>query len=406
LTSMYLTSWGCRVDDLANKVIGYTGDGRCACLLLNVLCWYKAESPPPRRALTTTPPPMAGSWPSDAPCKPSFMVIGTPKSGSSTLYTMLASHDRVQAPARKELCFFSSFKRSRDRGHQTTATDWSLYVKALSAKGSCRGARPFAFEACPFYFGEASAAAAVHSSFPALRAVALLRNPTDRALSEFNAQIRANLVAESQANAGGMLAAFRQMVAMVSTGRRSMEDGDVRMLTQGVYIHGAHAWERQFGGALFVLQTEEVFGRAEVAEAATRRLLAFLGIGGHLPANVVENRNLFKRAASTPQLNSLLDRFYAPYNEQLYAWAQRRGSRLQRWPNATTVVTGRAALGAPRPCNGSRASSGDRYADHVLRFAPANSPARKALCGGQAAGRQLREGRAWQRPAVRLKRES
>ena len=181
------------------------------------------------------------SWPAGQPCKPSFMVIGAPKSGSTSLFSYLQAHPQVHQPARKELCYFSDFKRHLTNYRSPTATSWPNYVAAFSGhaalqhsirqtrrgrrskgegKGEGKGAGKgegkneskgrrwwhgrrlssgghpnvpgsaqceelgkLAFEGCPFYLGEHRAAVRLHAVFPSLRVIAILRNPRERTVS-------------------------------------------------------------------------------------------------------------------------------------------------------------------------------------------------------------------------------
>ena len=51
-------------------------------------------------------PTVVQTWAPTTPCKPSFMVIGGPKCGSTSLFEYLEAHPQVHRPAQKELCFF------------------------------------------------------------------------------------------------------------------------------------------------------------------------------------------------------------------------------------------------------------------------------------------------------------
>ena len=64
------------------------------------------------------------------------MVIGAPKCGSTSLFSYLEAHPQVHKPARKELCFFSEFKRHLQR-YRTglPTTSWQLYQAAFAGVG-------------------------------------------------------------------------------------------------------------------------------------------------------------------------------------------------------------------------------------------------------------------------------
>ena len=57
-----------------------------------------------RRAAVDNPA-VPHEWAPTVPCKPSFMLIGGPKCGSTSLFQYLEAHPQVHHPAQKELCF-------------------------------------------------------------------------------------------------------------------------------------------------------------------------------------------------------------------------------------------------------------------------------------------------------------
>jgi hypothetical protein len=78
-------------------------------------------------------------WAPTVPCKPSFMVIGGPKCGSTSLFEYLEAHPQVHRPAEKELCFFSEFKRHLRRYQPgIPTTSWPLYQAAFAGKSALR----------------------------------------------------------------------------------------------------------------------------------------------------------------------------------------------------------------------------------------------------------------------------
>ena len=317
------------------------------------------------------------TWPAELPCKPSFMVIGAPKCGSTSLFHYLAEHPQVQQPGVKELCYFSDFKRHLQRYRATPAMSWEQYTAGFAGAeslrlakarmlpgrrrarhllfggglrrraaahhqagvGSCEVEGKQAFEGCPFYLGEVRAPVRLRTTFPGLRVVAVLRNPWARTLSAFHDYIRNGRISESAHNSEGMERLIVQKVQLVRSGQRTMEDFDVRILTSGVYIHGLRAWGRHWPASdLLVVRSEDMF---DDAAAVLSRLESFLRLPHFvLPAERirVHNRNAMLRSPPSRKLNETLDAFFAPYNEELYAWAAGRGAPFARWENATSLM--------------------------------------------------------------------
>jgi hypothetical protein len=126
-------------------------------------------------------------------------------------------------------------------------------------------------------------------------------------------------------------------IGLLRRGERSLEDFDARILTSAVYIHGLSEWGRIWPAAqLFVFQSESMF---EDAEGVLHRVQDFLGLTRAIPPSAcshVHNKNTQPlKARASPELNAILDAFFAPYNEQFYAWMRVRNFPFERWPNAT-----------------------------------------------------------------------
>lgn len=84
-------------------------------------------------------PTVVQTWAPTTPCKPSFMVIGGPKCGSTSLFEYLEAHPQVHRPAQKELCFFSEFKRHLRRYQPgLPTTSWPLYQAAFAGRSALR----------------------------------------------------------------------------------------------------------------------------------------------------------------------------------------------------------------------------------------------------------------------------
>jgi hypothetical protein len=104
---------------------------------------------------------------------PDFLVLGAPKSGTTSLAAWLGAHRDVYVPPQKELHFFSR------EDHWSNGTQW--YRQALSD-----GGQRLVGEATPNYLGHEAAAARIAATVPKARLIALLREPVDRAWSHYS----------------------------------------------------------------------------------------------------------------------------------------------------------------------------------------------------------------------------
>ncbi|MBN1673868.1 MAG: sulfotransferase [Kiritimatiellae bacterium] len=103
---------------------------------------------------------------------PNFLLVGAPKSGSTSLYEHLASHPDVYMCPIKEPCFFND-------GMPEIARTVSEYEALFAGRRNERAVG----EASTSYLADPAAAERIKKCLPEAKIVALLRNPADRAYS-------------------------------------------------------------------------------------------------------------------------------------------------------------------------------------------------------------------------------
>ena len=114
---------------------------------------------------------------------PNFLVIGSAKAGSTSLYAYLRSHPDVFMPATKELDFFVSDKNWK------LGVDW--YERQFNAAHPARaiGEASVRYTMHPWYAGVPERIAAV---LPSARLIYVVRHPIARMVSHFQHRVRAN----------------------------------------------------------------------------------------------------------------------------------------------------------------------------------------------------------------------
>lgn len=108
--------------------------------------------------------------------RPSFLIIGAQKAGTSALFRMLAAHPSVLAPAVKEHHFFDD--------PALVAGGLRSYQRGFPLVAEGRGR--ITFEATPSYLFVPEAAGRIHAMLPDLKLIAVLRDPVRRAFSAWN----------------------------------------------------------------------------------------------------------------------------------------------------------------------------------------------------------------------------
>ncbi len=119
---------------------------------------------------------------------PNFLVVGFQKAGTTSVYHYLAQHPDVFVSPRKELNFFSSIVEQPQIDPRLTSgfTDPEAYG-AVFAPGAGRKAIG---EASPLYATDPAVPAEIDRLIPDARLIALVRNPVERAYSEYWMRVR------------------------------------------------------------------------------------------------------------------------------------------------------------------------------------------------------------------------
>ena len=108
---------------------------------------------------------------------PDFLVLGAQKAGTTALYEYLRRHPQIAGPSWKEVSFF-------DR-HWARGESWyrGNFPNLARTRGKHVG------EASPSYVFHPLAPQRVQEVVPGARLIVLVRNPVDRALSQYNHEV-------------------------------------------------------------------------------------------------------------------------------------------------------------------------------------------------------------------------
>ena len=130
-------------------------------------------------------------------CLPVLLVVSAQKSGTTALMGYLLFHSGFAAPQRKEAHFFdrafAASSRPASRASEAGPLDQPPRPKMLARylSGFARPAsRGVAADATPSYMLSHQAMLRAQALLPAARIVVLLRDPVDRAWSEYNMKLR------------------------------------------------------------------------------------------------------------------------------------------------------------------------------------------------------------------------
>jgi hypothetical protein len=218
---------------------------------------------------------------------PDFVIIGGKKCGTSSLYNLLTQHPLVEPAASKELHYFDLLF---DEG-----TEW--YRRCFPAPRWKDGRWTITGEGSPYiasWFAPERMAEVVSQA----RLISLLRNPVDRAYSDYQQVVRK----------GREPRRFEEAV----------EDETSEYLSKSVYVDQLLRWSEFFDREqMLVLKSEDFFERP----ADTLRLiLDFLDLPDWEPDEAeVRNRGTYTEDMD-PATRRRLEEYFEPHNRRLYEY--------------------------------------------------------------------------------------
>lgn len=248
---------------------------------------------------------------------PDFLIIGEAKTGTTFLYYLLTRHPYAEPAATKEVHYFD--RRLKDfRGN----LDW--YRSQFPPPTWREGQRVITGEASPYYMYHPHAARRASEVVPEARIIALLRNPVDRAYSEYQHKVRAGnetltfeeAVASEEVRIGGER---ERLLANERAGSPSLRN--FSYLSRGIYVNQLREWQRYFGqDQMLVLNSENLFERPV---ETLKRVVSFLELPEWEPENLedlstTESRHEANYASMASETRRRLEGYFKPHNQRLY----------------------------------------------------------------------------------------
>jgi hypothetical protein len=224
--------------------------------------------------MTPTPaaPARDAAPPALAAPRPTFLVVGVAKAGTTALYHYLAEHPEVYMSPVKEPCYFVP-------GHGPVET-WEDYLALFAGAGGAKAVG----EATPRYFHDPAAADRIAEALPGVRIVVLLRQPIERALSHYLMLANNDAAIRPEPFAGF----FRRVAADPAR----WKDGGLaeRGLAMGFYADSLARWMDTFGRDRVAVYLDEDLRQAPVQVMA--RLYAFIGVDPTFRPDVSKRYNV------------------------------------------------------------------------------------------------------------------
>jgi hypothetical protein len=243
---------------------------------------------------------------------PDFIIVGAQKSGTTSLYSCLGQHPQIFPPSRKEVHYFDGGRHpgtdNFGKGEKWYRAHFPLRMR-MSA-----GARTF--EASPLYMFNPVVPERIFNVIPGARLIAVLRNPTERAISHYFHEKRQGR--ESLP----VMEAMQQEEQRLGPAIASKDYSSVTFIHYSYKHRGLYReqLERFFSffprQQVLVLSSEEFFGEPD---NALRKVFDFVGVdtGFRVATQRLRNAGSNKSEVS-PDVYNYLNDYFSPHNEALY----------------------------------------------------------------------------------------
>lgn len=241
-------------------------------------------------------------WQQEEPQKPNFLIIGTMKSGTTSLYQYLTQHPQILPAIKKEINFFDyNFSRG---------IDWYLAHFPIIAKSQ----PALTGEASPVYFIASKAIERVASYLPDVKLIVILRDPVERTISHY--YHRAKWVFQEKRSLEESIQTEIELLSNLADISMAFE---IYPQQQGyvfisLYVYFLAKWMAVFPKEqLLVLRGEDLF---EKPVETMQQVFNFLGVPDH---QLPHYQNYFPgvHRSVNPEIRQMLSEYFQPHNRRL-----------------------------------------------------------------------------------------
>jgi len=250
---------------------------------------------------------------------PDFMIIGSQKCGTTSLYYHLKQHPNIAYTLVKEVSFFDDkFANGFEwyRSHFPTNAYRYLYRMIHNCN-------ILVGEATAGYLFDPHAPGRVSHLLPNAKLIVMLRNPIDRAYSQYQVNVRnsceplsfEDAIAGEEGRIGGEREQLLKDEHYDAAGYRRFS-----YQSRGIYVDQLKVWMELFPKRHFlILRSEDYFAAPHLV---CNQVARFLDLPEwELKEFAIKNKGSYDRM--TAATRERLARFFAPHNQRLYEYLGR-----------------------------------------------------------------------------------
>ena len=251
---------------------------------------------------------------------PDFVIIGAQKCGTTSLYSFVVKHPSIAPASQKEVHYFSVRYKFGEQWYRsnfpTNLSRRHFYKKT--------GQKLLSGEASPAYIFYPTVPDRMREILPDIKLIAILRNPVDRAYSQYHHNIRHNNETLS----------FEKAIELeeercAGERERLISDSDFvpvhyrrhSYLARGIYADQLKNWFKHYSKKQFLILTTEDLRKNP--QQALDQVFDFLGLSPFNVENLTDHNVGNYKEKMNEDTRKFLVEYFRPHNERLYKLLQR-----------------------------------------------------------------------------------
>jgi hypothetical protein len=249
---------------------------------------------------------------------PDFLIIGTQRGGTTSLYHYLQELPCIKLANTKDTHFFDKkYDKGLNwyRGHFPTRLA-RVYAQRVHGEDFVIG------EASPSYLFHPRVPPRVAQALPQVKLIVLLRNPVDRAYSQYYHALELGhetLPFEEAIQAEEERITRERDKILHDEHYYSRAYKHLSYLTRGIYVEQLQAWMKLFPREQFlILKSEDFYADPAMT---LKQVLTFLGLAhaeSYIEHKQYKQYNNNSYSQMDPELHKRLSEYFKPHNARLY----------------------------------------------------------------------------------------
>jgi hypothetical protein len=251
---------------------------------------------------------------------PDFLIIGTQRGGTTSLYNYLIARPGVGPAMVKELHYF-------DKKFNKGLLWYRAHFPSSIQKYSYQFTHKQAFvtgEASAYYLFHPHVPKRVSMVLPHVKLIVMLRNPVDRAYSQYNFEVdlgRETLPFEEALDCEGERISREREKMIADEGYVSFDYSRYSYLARGIYVDQLQTWMSLFPKEQFlILKSEDFYADPVTALDHTSKFLNLAELEPHEKKKKykLHNYNTTPYPKMNPATRKRLIEYFEPHNARLY----------------------------------------------------------------------------------------